>query len=52
MGETDGCTEAGGMINFVWDEKKIRFEINTDAAKKANLKINSKLLRLAFHPTH
>jgi hypothetical protein len=50
VSETDGFTEAGGMINFVWEGKKIRFEINNDAARKANLKINSKLLSVAFHP--
>jgi len=49
VSETDGFTEAGGMINFVWEGKKIRFEINNDAARKAKLKINSKLLSLAFH---
>jgi hypothetical protein len=52
VSETDGFTGAGGMINFVWEGKKVRFEINNDAAKKANLKINSKLLGLAFHPAH
>lgn len=52
VSETDGFTEAGGMINFVLEGKKIRFEINNDAAKEAKLKINSKLLSVAFHPAH
>jgi hypothetical protein len=52
VSEMDGFTEAGGMINFVLEGKKIRFDINDDAAKKANLKISSKLLSLAFHPAH
>ena len=49
VSETDGFTEAGGMINFDWEGKKIRFQINDEAAKKAKLKISSKLLRLAYH---
>jgi len=39
--------EAGGIINFVTEEKKIRFEVNTAAAKQAKLSIRSQLLRLA-----
>ena len=52
VSETDGFTDAGGKINFVREGKKIRFQINDEAAKKAKLKINSKLLSLAFHPAH
>lgn len=43
-------TEAGGMINFYLDEKrgkKVRFEINDQAARRAGLKISAKLLSLA-----
>ena len=47
VGETDGFLESGGMINFLMKEEKIRFEINNTAAKKAKLRISSKLLRLA-----
>lgn len=47
IGETDGFTEAGGMVNFVWEEKKIRFQINDVSAKAAGLKISAKLLTLA-----
>jgi len=47
VGETGKFTEAGGMINFVFEGNKIRFQINDDAAKAANLKISSKLLSLA-----
>jgi hypothetical protein len=39
--------EAGGIIRFVMDEKKVRFEINVTAAKQAKLKVRSQLLRLA-----
>jgi len=43
----EGFAQSGGVINFVTVEKKIRFEINLDAAERADLKISSKLLRLA-----
>jgi len=47
VGETEGFTKSGGMINFVWAGNKIRFQINAEAAKSAGLKISSKLLSLA-----
>jgi hypothetical protein len=47
VGETEGFTESGGMINFVRQVNRIRFQINEVAAKSAGLKISSKLLSLA-----
>ena len=47
VGEMEGFLEAGGIINWFVEEKKIRFEINIAAAEGANLKIRSELLRLA-----
>lgn len=47
VGETDGFVESGGMVNFVQEANKIRFQINDEAAKAARLKISSKLLSLA-----
>jgi len=41
---------AGGMINFVLEANKVRFQINGEAAKQAGLKISSKLLSLAIRP--
>lgn len=52
VGETDRFILTGGMINFVPEGNKIRFEINDEAAKKAGLKISSKLLNLALRPAH
>ena len=37
----------GGIINFVMEEDKVRFEINVTTAKQAKLQIRSQLLRLA-----
>ncbi len=47
VGETEGFLEAGGIIKWFVEEKKIRFEINVTAAEQAKLKIRSELLRLA-----
>ncbi len=47
-GETQGFARQGGVINFfITEENKIRFEINIAAARRAGLKISSKLLKLA-----
>ena len=50
VSETADFTASGGMINFVEENNKIRFQINDVAAKKANLKVSSKLLSLAVPP--
>ncbi len=47
VGEMNGFLESGGVINFIIENKKVRFEINTSAAKRARLEIRSQLLRLA-----
>lgn len=47
VADTLGFLEAEGIINFVMERKKVRFEINIAAAKRAKLKIRSNLLRLA-----
>ena len=51
VSEMDGFIEAGGMINFVKDNNKMRFQINEPAAKKSGFKISSKLLSLAVPST-
>jgi hypothetical protein len=50
VSETPEFIGAGGMINFMLEANKIRFQINDEAAKKSGLKISSKLLSLAVHP--
>jgi hypothetical protein len=47
VGESERFVQDGGMIGFVLEENKIRFEINLEAAQKAKLKISSRLLALA-----
>ena len=51
VSETDGFLKAGGMINFLLEGNNVRFQISDEAAKKARLKISSKLLSLAL-PAH
>jgi YfiR/HmsC-like len=47
VGESDDFVQQGGMIGFLLVENKVRFEINLQAAERANLKISSRLLLLA-----
>ena len=47
VADTKGFLDSGGIIEFVMEEKKVRFEINVTAAKSAKLKVRSQLLRLA-----
>ena len=42
-------TQAGGMINFFIEDKKVRFEINEEQARRVGLKISAKLLNLSRH---
>jgi hypothetical protein len=47
VGESDGFAQKGGVINFLLEDKKIRFEINAGAAQQAGIKISSRLMLLA-----
>ena len=47
VSEIDGFAERGGIINFVSEHNKVRFEINPDAARSKGLTISSELLKLA-----
>lgn len=47
VGDSKDLLESGGIINFVMEQQKVRFEINESAAKRSRLKISSQLLRLA-----
>lgn len=47
VGETDTFVQEGGMISFLDGEKKPHIAINLAAARRARLKISSKLLSLA-----
>jgi hypothetical protein len=47
VGDTSGFAKAGGIINFVLDENRVRFEINPKAAERAHLKLSARLLTVA-----
>jgi hypothetical protein len=47
IGETAGFATRGGIINLTLEGNKVRFEVNVEAAKQANLNISSRLLALA-----
>jgi hypothetical protein len=47
IGELVQFSRLGGVIAFIRDGNRIRFEINLDAADRAGLQVSSKLLRLA-----
>jgi len=47
VGEESDFLDQGGVIRFVLEQGRVRFEINLDAAERDHLKLSSKLLRLA-----
>jgi hypothetical protein len=47
IGETPGFARRGCIINLIVEDNKVRFEVNLDAAKQADLNVSSRLLALA-----
>lgn len=47
VGESPDFAKQGGAINFFIEANRVRFEVNTEVAKREQLKISSKLLRIA-----
>lgn len=47
IGETPSFARRGGIINFIVVDDKVRFEVNVEAAKQADISISSRLLALA-----
>ncbi len=47
VGESENFAAKGGMIGFFVEQKRVRFEINLEAVRRAHLTISSKLLSLA-----
>ena len=47
VGDEPGFATSGGVINFVMENDRVRFEVNLEAANQAHLRISSKLLVLA-----
>lgn len=49
VADTDGFLRAGGVINFILEDNKVRFLIDQEAAGHSGLQISSKLMRLAVN---
>ena len=47
IGESESFLKQGGMINFLLEGEKIRFEINIDQTDSAGLKVSAQLQKLA-----
>ena len=47
VSEIDNSAQRGVRVQFITENNKIRFKINTDSLEEANLTMSSKLLRLA-----
>jgi hypothetical protein len=47
IGDKESFIDAGGIIRFYLEDRKVRFEINQAAAERLRLQISAKLLKLA-----
>ena len=47
VADSDQFCEHGGVVNLVRQDRRIRFQVNPDAAARAKLRISSQLLKLA-----
>jgi hypothetical protein len=47
VGESRAFIAAGGVIAFVFEGDKVRFEVNLPSAQESDLKISAQLLKLA-----
>jgi hypothetical protein len=46
--ESDGGLRAGSVINFRVIDQRVRFEVSLAAADRANIKLSSRLLSVAY----
>jgi hypothetical protein len=47
IGEVEGFTHMGGIINFFVENNRLRFKVNIDAARREGLKMSAQLLNSA-----
>ena len=47
IGQMPDFARRGGIVNFIIEDDKVRFEVNVEAAKQADISISSRLLTLA-----
>jgi hypothetical protein len=48
VSDMDRFADRGGMIQFVWDGRRVRFELNRTAAAQAGLTFSADLLNVAL----
>ena len=48
VSDIDGFAERQGMIQFIMERDRVRFEVNLAAAQKAGLTLSSELLKVAL----
>jgi hypothetical protein len=48
VGESENFLKSGGVINFLFVDGEIRFQINMSAASRESLKVSSKLLPISY----
>jgi hypothetical protein len=51
VSDVPGFTARGGMIQFVYEGRNVRFEVNLTAAERARLALSADLLRVAVKVT-
>lgn len=49
VSDLPGFTDRGGMIQFVLQDDKVRFQVNLGAAEKSGLMLSSQLLKVAVN---
>ena len=47
VGETEGFLQAGGILNFIIRDNRVRFIINPEAASRSRIWVSAQLLKLA-----
>lgn len=47
VSDLPGFAERGGMVQFVMEDNKVRFEVNSASAERAGLAMSSELLKVA-----
>jgi len=47
VSDRSGFAQSGGILNFIFENDRMRFAINIEAAHRAGLRLSSKLLSLA-----
>jgi hypothetical protein len=49
VGQSSAFAEAGGVVGMVMHDGRVAFDVNQQVARRADLKIDGRLLRLATH---